>query len=132
MSTRRSLLQALVAFLAIPRATAAQAVAARVVHRQPLAPPFDAFDANFVEVTIPPGASSSAHRHSGMVLGYVLEGEFKFGVNGEAPRTLRAGETFYEAPDGVHTTSESASPDRPAKVLAIIVGEKGKPLTTPA
>jgi quercetin dioxygenase-like cupin family protein len=42
---------------------------------------------------------------------------------------VKAGEAFYEPPGAVHSTSASASPDRPVKLLAIIVAEPGKPLT---
>jgi quercetin dioxygenase-like cupin family protein len=69
------------------------------------------------------------HRHAGFVLGYVIEGEFLFGTDGGKPRVVKAGEAFYEPPGAVHSTSASASPDRPVKLLAIIVAEPGKPLT---
>ncbi len=87
-------------------------------------------DAAFVEVNVAPGPGSPSHRHSGFVLGYVLEGEFKFAINGQPPRVLKAGDVFYEPPDAVHTTSASASADRPARILAIIIGDKGKQITT--
>lgn len=87
-------------------------------------------DASIVEVTIPPGPGTPLHRHSGFVLGYVLAGEFQFGIKGEAARTLRAGEAFFEPPGALHTVSASAHPDRPARILAIIIGGKGHDLTT--
>ena len=59
----------------------------------------------------------------------MLEGEFLFGTDGGKPRVVKAGEAFYEPPGAAHSTSASASPDRPVKLLAIIVAKPGEPLT---
>ena len=104
---------------------------ARQLQRQPLPDKFAGMDAAFAEITIQPGAQSRAHRHSGFVLGYVIEGDFLFAVNGEPPRTVHAGEIFYEPPGATHTTSGSANPDRPVKLLAIVVGPQGAAITLP-
>ena len=85
-----------------------------------------------VEVSYPPGGASKPHRHPGFVLGYVLEGEVRFQVRGEALRTYRAGEMFYEAPGSVHLVSANASGKRRAKILAMVFAEKGVPTTKPA
>ena len=128
MTDRREFLQSLIAVAAAPPSQ--QAVrAAREVQRQPLPAPFEGMEATYVEVTIPPGPGSPAHRHSGFVLGYVLEGEFLFATDGGTPRVVKAGESFYEPPGAVHSTSASALPDRPVKLLAIIVAERGSPTT---
>lgn len=127
MRNRRSALKALIAASAMSPMRAE--TTAKIIHRQPLPSPFDGLDAAFVEVTIPPGPGSPPHRHSGFVLGYVLEGEFRFGTRGQPTRILKAGEVFYEPPDDVHTISASASPNRPARVLALVIGEKGKEVT---
>ena len=39
--------------------------------------------------------ASQAHRHSGFVLGYVLEGEIRFGVDGGEQTIYRANPVFY-------------------------------------
>jgi quercetin dioxygenase-like cupin family protein len=127
MTDRREFFHALLAAAAVPPFQAASAV--RQVHQQPLPAPFEGLVAHYVEVTIPPGPGSPVHRHAGFVLGYVIEGEFLFGTDGGKPRVVKAGEAFYEPPGAVHSTSASASPDRPVKLLAIIVAEPGKPLT---
>src|SRR3954464_3333915 len=49
------------------------------------------------EVTFEPGQAGLPHRHVGPIFGYVLEGEFEFGLDDDPPKTLKAGETFYEA-----------------------------------
>ena len=130
MTDRRQFLQSLVLVAARPAPQGGARSPAREVHRQRLPSPFDGQDATLVEVTIPPGPGSPAHRHSGFVLGYVLEGELLFGTDGETPRVVKAGEAFYEPPGVVHSTSASAQPDRPVKLLAMIIGEQGKPVTT--
>lgn len=94
----------------------------------PLPAPFDKRSATLIEVYCAPGEPTAAHRHPGFVLGYVIEGEFRFQIAGQPERTLRAGETFYEPPGAKHLVSASASPDKPARILAIIIAEPEKPL----
>ena len=84
------------------------------------------------EVTTPPGVVSPRHQHPGFVLGYVLEGDLRFQLAGEPERVIHTGEMFYEPPGSVHAVSGSASPTKPVRFLAMILAEKGKPLTTPA
>ena len=84
------------------------------------------------EVTSLPGVVSPRHQHPGFVLGYVLEGDLRFQLAGQPERVLHAGEMFYEPPGSVHAVSGSASPTKPVRFLALILAEKGKPLTTPA
>ena len=85
-----------------------------------------------VEVTIPPGEGSQHHRHPSFVLGYVLEGEMRFQVAGGPETVIPAGQMFYEAPGDVHTVAASASKTKPVRFVALLFGEKGKPLSTPA
>lgn len=122
MQSRRKVL----AILAAPSAGLAAEKAVKMVHKQPLPEPFSGWEARYVEVRFPGGLASVAHRHPGFLLGYVVEGEFRFAINGEPPRVLRAGEAFYEPPGANHTIGESASPARPARILAIIVAPVGK------
>ena len=73
------------------------------------------------EVTFEPGATSSPHRHPGPIFGYVLEGEFEFAINNEKPRTLKAGDTFYEPAMALHSASRNPSDKNKARVLAVLV-----------
>lgn len=98
--------------------------------RQPLPPPFDGLDASFADIRVQPGVEGRPHKHSGFVLGYVLEGEYRFAINGEAPRVVRAGETFFEPPGATHSTSASAN-GQPVRFLAIVIGPQGAPVTAP-
>jgi quercetin dioxygenase-like cupin family protein len=89
------------------------------------------WQATFLELTFPPGLTAPGHTHPGFVHGYVLEGELSFHLEGEPETVLSAGETFFEAPGAIHLPSGSASPTKPARVLVIAFGEKGKALTKP-
>lgn len=88
--------------------------------------------AKLVEVSYGPGESSPPHSHPCPVIGYVLGGAIRSQVRGEPEATYRAGESFYEAPNGVHQVSANASTSRPAKLLAYFVCDADAPLTTPA
>src|SRR5690348_643186 len=79
-----------------------------------------------------PGSSSGRHRHPGHhTFGYVIEGAYEFGINGEPSRTLKVGETFYEPPTAVHSTSRNPSADKRAKILIFMVADQKNPSTVP-
>jgi quercetin dioxygenase-like cupin family protein len=108
--------------------------AAGELARHPLTGPLEGFDAVLVQLNIPAGRSSSGrgHRHPGPVLGYVVEGEMRFAINHEPEQVLPVGSTFFEPSGAVHTTTGSARPDGPTRVLVFMVVPKGSPLTAPA
>ena len=85
-----------------------------------------------VEVSYGPGDTSSAHRHPGITIVCVLEGEVRSKVGDDPERTYHAGEVFIETPTQLHGVSANASPTRPAKLLVTFLAEKGKQLTRPA
>jgi quercetin dioxygenase-like cupin family protein len=89
------------------------------------------WSATAVEVSYAPGESSAAHRHPGITIVYVLQGEIRSKVGDEPERTYVAGEMFLETPGQVHAVSRNAG-TKPAKLLAILLAETGKQLTTPA
>jgi quercetin dioxygenase-like cupin family protein len=89
------------------------------------------WQATAVEVSYGPGESSPAHRHPGITIAYVLEGEIRSKVGDGPEKTYQAGEMFLETPGQLHGVSANASTTKPAKLLAILLAEKGKPLTTP-
>lgn len=84
-----------------------------------------------VEVAYPPGGSSSAHSHPCPVVAYVVSGSIRSQVRGEAEHVYKAGETFYEAPNGVHQVSANASDREPATLVAFFVCDHEVPLTSP-
>jgi len=85
-----------------------------------------------VTLDIPPGGGSPPHRHPGHhIFGYVLEGRYKIKLDQGTEQVLTKGQIFYEAPGQLHAVSANASQTEPAKVLAFIVAESGKPITVP-
>ena len=79
-----------------------------------------------------PGFASPPHRHPGHhTFGYVLEGSYEFAIDRDQPRLLKTGDTFYEPPTAVHSTSRNASPDQRVKLLVFMVADQKKPSTVP-
>ena len=85
-----------------------------------------------VEVSYAPGESSVAHRHPGITIAYVLEGEIRSKVGDDPERIYTTGQMFIETPNQLHAVSGNASKTNPARLLAILLAEEGKQLTTPA
>jgi quercetin dioxygenase-like cupin family protein len=73
------------------------------------------------ELTFAPGVGGAPHRHPGPIFGFVLEGEFEFAVGDDKVRTLKAGESFYEAAMALHAVSRNPSDKNPTRVLAVMV-----------
>src|SRR5215216_1430660 len=85
-----------------------------------------------VEVSYAPGQSSASHRHPGITIAYVLEGEIRSKVGDAPERVYKTGEMFFERPGEIHAVSGNASTTQPARLLALLLAEKGAALTTPA
>jgi quercetin dioxygenase-like cupin family protein len=84
-----------------------------------------------ITVDYPPGGSDAVHRHNAQALVYVLEGSVVMQLKGGTEVTLTPGQTFYEGPDDVHLVGRSASTTRPAKMLVVLVKDKGAPILVP-
>ena len=133
MTTRRELIESLAGF----------ALLSGSLQTQPSSPRKAVFEGDLpnvaingwavtaLEVNYGPGQSSAAHRHPGITLAYVLEGEVRSKLDDGPERTYKAGEMWLETPNQLHAVSGNASKTAPAKILAILLAEKGKPLTTP-
>jgi len=104
--------------------------------RHALTGPLEGFEAVLVEVASrpaqPASAQGQAHRHSGFVLGYVLDGQLRFAINNEPEQILPVGKTFFEATGAVHTTNGSARSDGPTRAVVFMLVPKGSPLSLPA
>ncbi|MFZ0522034.1 MAG: cupin domain-containing protein [Candidatus Acidiferrales bacterium] len=87
--------------------------------------------ATLVEVTYAPGASSAPHSHPCPVIVYVAQGALRAKVNGEPEAVYHAGESFYEAPNGVHEVSANASKTEPVKFVAYFVCDHDTELSVP-
>ena len=104
--------------------------------RHALTGPFEGFEAVLIQRNAragEPGAATQGpgHRHSGFVVGYVLEGQLRFAINNEPERIVPAGGTFFEPIGALHSTS-GAAPGAPARFLAFLVVPKGAPVVAPA
>lgn len=84
-----------------------------------------------ITVEFPPGGSDPVHRHHAHGFIYVLEGSVVMQVKGGKEVTLTPGQSFYEGPDDVHVVGRNASNTRPAKLLAVLVKDKGAPILVP-
>ena len=79
-----------------------------------------------------PGNSSPAHHHPGHhTFGYVIEGSYELGINGQPTRTLKAGDTFYEPPGAIHSVSRNLSKDQRLKIVVFMVADQKNPSTIP-
>jgi quercetin dioxygenase-like cupin family protein len=83
-----------------------------------------------VRAEFEPGVAAGRHTHPGEELGYVLEGTLLLEVDGQPPKTVKAGETFF-VPAGLVHDGKNIGTGK-AKVLATYVVEKGKPVASPA
>ena len=84
-----------------------------------------------ITVEYPPGWSDPVHRHYAYGLVYVLEGSVIMQVKGGKEVTLTPGQTFYEGPDDVHVVGRNTSASKPAKLLVVLVKDKGAPILVP-
>jgi len=78
---------------------------------------------------LPSGGSIGRHTHPGIETGYLLEGEAVMSIDGQADKHLKAGDS-YSIPAGV-VHDAKAHGDKGAKVMAVWVVDKTKPLATP-
>jgi quercetin dioxygenase-like cupin family protein len=88
-------------------------------------------EALMITVVYPPGGADPVHRHNAHGFIYVLEGSVVMQVKGGKPVTLAAGQTFYEGPDDIHVVGRSASSTKPAKLLVLLLKNKGAPVLVP-
>jgi quercetin dioxygenase-like cupin family protein len=75
-----------------------------------------------------PGGAIGRHTHPGEELSIVLEGTLVLQIDGQAPRTIKAGESFF-IPAGVIHAGKNAGKGK-AVVFATYIVEKGKPVAT--
>lgn len=96
----------------------------RELARHRLAGPLEAFDVVVYELNVGPGAGRE-HRHTGPVLGYVLDGQVRFGVDHAPEQIFKPGDTFFEPTGALHSAFGSAVENQRARVLAFMVVPTG-------
>ena len=84
-----------------------------------------------LELEYPPGGSTDKHFHNGPVFVYVLEGAIVSEIVGKPEAVYSTGQSFYEAPKGVHSISKNASQTEKARALVVFLNEGSAPLTVP-
>jgi len=87
-------------------------------------------EAVVARVEVAPGARAGRHTHPGDEISYVLEGQVELLIDGQAPRVIKAGESFVVPAGTVHDAHNAG--DAPTKLVGVYVVEKGKPLASPA
>ena len=87
-------------------------------------------EAVVAKVEVAPGSRAGRHTHPGDEISYISEGEVDLLIDGQPPRTIKAGESFV-VPAGVVHDAHNASSGT-VKLIGVYVVEKGKPLATPA
>ena len=85
--------------------------------------------AKWISVAVP-GLAAGRHTHFGTETGYVAEGSASLEIEGETPKLLKAGDSYVIPAGKVHDAKTVG--DKPVKVIATYIVEKGKPLATPA
>jgi quercetin dioxygenase-like cupin family protein len=88
-------------------------------------------EVTMITVEYPPGWADPVHLHNAYGLIYVLEGTVIMQVKGGKEVTLTPGQTFYEGPDDVHVVGRNVSASKPAKLLVVLVKDKGAPILVP-
>lgn len=87
-------------------------------------------EAVVARVEVAPGAKAGRHTHPGDEISYVMEGEATLLIDGQAPRIVKAGESFVVPAGVVHDAHNDGA--APIKLVGVYVVEKGKPLASPA
>jgi quercetin dioxygenase-like cupin family protein len=78
-------------------------------------------------VTALPHRGNGFHRHPGDQWAVVQDGEMVLTIKGQAPKTLKAGESIY-IPRGTIHMNENRS-DKPAQVVELTIVDKDVPAT---
>lgn len=82
-------------------------------------------EALMITVNYKPGEVEVPHRHDAHCFLYVLEGEVIMGLQGGKEVTVKAGQSFYEGPNDIHTVGRNASKTKPAKFLVLLLKNEG-------
>lgn len=79
---------------------------------------------------IAPGTNAGPHRHPGIEIGYFLDGTVEMVHEGKPTTPAKTGDSFRNELRAVHDVKNVGK--TPARVLAVYIVEKGKPLAEPA
>jgi quercetin dioxygenase-like cupin family protein len=91
--------------------------------------PAAGYEVLMVHIEIAAGTLVPAHTHPGVESTFVLEGSGELRLDGEPPRSLKAGDAFQVPPDKVHCVQIGG---QTARVCSTLIVRKGEPLVSPA
>ncbi|SCZ40589.1 MULTISPECIES: cupin domain-containing protein [Pseudomonas] len=77
-------------------------------------------------VDFEPGVTSPNHAHPGVEVAYVISGTFEYRLEGQAPVTLKAGDSLF-IPAGVAHIARNVGSEKGSELATYIV-KKGEPL----
>ena len=77
-------------------------------------------------VDFEPGVTSPNHAHPGVEVAYVISGTFEYRLEGQAPVTLKAGDSLF-IPAGVAHIAKNVGNENGSELATYIV-KKGEPL----
>lgn len=80
-------------------------------------------------IEAPSGSSFAPHIHHGDEFTYVMEGALDLDIAGQGTRSVKAGDSIHVNRDTVHGGKVASA--TPAKLLAVHIVDKGKPLADP-
>jgi quercetin dioxygenase-like cupin family protein len=83
----------------------------------------------YAAVEIAAGFKAGRHYHPGVAMGQIVEGDLWLHLDGQPEQVLHAGESLTVPDRAIH--NEGAT-DKPVKLIAVYVVEKGKTLVSPA
>lgn len=81
-------------------------------------------------IEAPPGTAFPSHTHPGDEFSYLIDGAIELDVAGKPPLTVKAGDSIHVERGKVH--GGKVVGNTPAKLLAVHIVDKGKPLSEPA
>jgi quercetin dioxygenase-like cupin family protein len=70
------------------------------------------------QIDFTPGQKTGLHRHPCPVVGYIAQGTILFQVEGQPPKSLSAGDAWFEPPGGKILHFDNASSQDPATFIA--------------
>ena len=90
--------------------------------------PDSGYETVIMLVELAPNVNTGLHTHPGFDAAYCVGGELTVLERGQSSKPIRVGESWHVRPGVVH---EVKAGGQGAKVLAMYVVKKGKPLATP-
>jgi quercetin dioxygenase-like cupin family protein len=93
-------------------------------------PQFSDNHVTMLKITIPPGASTGWHKHTIPVFAYIIKGNLTVTFEDGKSFNFIAGNSIAESLNVNHNGINQGNED--VELIAIYLGEKGKPLSIPA